>query len=192
MIFNVLRNDGWAAGADHADHPNCIETPMTAPSSIRPFSALALLPALAMFAIIQACGGSDDAKAEDPADKIEGVWEAVVTATNCSTGAVVGTFIGSQVYHHGGTLSDTNAAPTVTRGPGFGTWVKTGATYTTKFRFYQYDATGVLLGTRRVVRTVTLAADGNSQTAVTTNELFSPAGASLGTGCATDVSNRVL
>ena len=165
---------------------------MTTPTSIKPFSALALVPALAMFAIIQACGGSNDANAEDAADKIEGVWEAVVTATNCSTGAVVGTFVGSQVFHHGGTLSDTNAAPTVTRGPGFGTWTKTGATYTTKFRFYQYDAAGVLLGTRRVIRTVTLAADGNSQTAVTTNELFSPAGASLGAGCATDVSTRVL
>ena len=152
----------------------------------------ATVPALALFLLFQACGGSSDARADDTPDKIEGVWEAVVTATNCSTGAVVGTFIGSQVYHRGGTLNDTNAAPTVTRGPGFGTWVKNGATYTTKFRFYQYDAAGVLLGTRRVSRIVTLAADGNSQTATTTNELFSPAGASLGTGCATDVSNRVL
>jgi len=50
----------------------------------------------------------------------------------------------------------------------------------------------VLLGTRRVSRTVTLAVDGNSQTAVTTNELFSPTGVSLGTGCSTDVSTRVL
>jgi len=165
---------------------------MTPSTSIKPSSALALVPALAMFAIIQACGGSNDANAEDPADKIEGVWEAVVTATNCSTGAAVGTFLGSQVFHHGGTLSDTNAAPTITRGPGFGTWVKTGSTYATKFRFYVYDATGVLLGTRRVSRTVTLAVDGNSQTAVTTNELFSPTGVSLGTGCSTDVSTRVL
>ena len=62
-------------------------------------AAVAAIPAMAMFLLFQAC----------------------------STGAVVGTFIGAQVYHHGGTLSDTNAAPTVTRGPGFGTWVRSGA-----------------------------------------------------------------
>ena len=161
------------------------------PFSLKPTLA-ATVPALALFLLFQACGGSDDAVAQQAADPIEGVWEAVVTATNCGTGAVVGTFQGSQVYHRGGTLSDTNAAPTNTRGPGFGTWVKSGSTYTTKFRFYQYDGTGVLLGTRRVTRIVTLGADGHSQTGSTTNELFSPAGVSLATGCGTDVSTRVL
>lgn len=165
---------------------------MNRSDSIKPFSKYTLLPALAMFAIIQACGGGDDALAQDSVDKIEGVWEAVVTATNCSTGAPLATFVGAAVYHRGGTFTNTDASPTVTRGPGFGTWVKNGATYTVKFRYYQYDTAGVLLGTRRVTRTATVAADGNSQTATVSTELFSPAGASLGTGCLTDVSTRVL
>ena len=159
---------------------------------IQPFSALSVLPALALFALMQACGGSNSASAQDSIDPIEGVWEGTATLTNCSTGAVLTSFAAASVYHRGGTMDDTNATPTVTRGPGFGTWTRSGATYTIKFRFFAYDNTGALVGTRRVTRTVTLAASGQTATGTNSNELFNPAGVSLGVSCGTDTSTRVL
>ena len=155
--------------------------------------AVATVPALAAFLVLQACGGSDYAVAQEaPADPMEGVWESVITARDCTTGAATGTFIGAQVYHRGGTMSDTNASPPTTRGPGFGTWVKTGATYTVKFRFYAYDSTGALSGVTRVTRNVTLGAGGTTATSSNTNQFYDPTGALVRSTCASDVSTRVL
>lgn len=160
---------------------------------IHPRSALAVLPAFALFAIMQACGGSDEAFAQQAvADPIEGVWEGSATLTNCTTGAVLTTFNAASVYHRGGTMGDTNSNPTATRGPGFGTWTRAGSTYTIKFRFFAYDNTGALIGTRRVTRTVTLGPTGTTAIGTNTNELFSPSGVSLGSACGTDTGTRVL
>jgi hypothetical protein len=150
------------------------------------------LPALGLFLVFQACGGSDTATAQQAADPAEGVWEAVITARDCITNAPVGTFRGAQVYHHGGTLSDTNGQPTATRGPGFGTWTRNGSAYTAKFRLYTYDpSTGALSGTLRVTRNFTLSADGNTMTSTNTNSAEDLTGALLRKGCGTDVSTRV-
>ena len=155
--------------------------------------SLAALPALAAFLVLQACGGGGDATAQEAAaDPLEGVWESVITAHDCSTSAVVGTFIGAQVFHHGGTMSDTNASPPTTRGPGFGTWVKSGGTYTVKFRFYAYDANGAVSGITRVTRNVTLGATAGTATSVNTNQLFDLTGTLVRSTCATDVSTKVL
>jgi len=49
-------------------------------------SQLALVPAFAAFLVMQACGGSDDAVAQEAmADPIEGVWEGAVTIRDCTT-----------------------------------------------------------------------------------------------------------
>ena len=162
------------------------------PVRIKPLSALAVLPALALFSVLQACGGSDAAIAQEAPDPIEGVWEGAATLTNCSTGAVLTSFNASSVYHRGGTMGDTNSAPTVTRGPGFGTWTRSGSTYTIKFRFFAYDNTGAPIGTRRVTRTVTLGATGLTATGTNSNELFNMAGVSQGVTCGTDSGTKVL
>ena len=155
--------------------------------------SLATLPALAAFLVLQACGGGGDAAAQSAtADPLEGVWESVITAHDCSTSAVVGSFIGSQVFHRGGTMSDTNASPPTSRGPGFGTWVQSGATYTVKFRFYAYDATGAVNGITRVTRNVTMGTAGGTATGVNSNQLFDLAGNLVRSTCATDVSTKVL
>ena len=151
------------------------------------------LPAIGAFIVLQACGGSGDANAHTSvADPLEGVWESVVTGRDCTTSAATGTFLGAQVFHRGGTMSDTNASPTSTRGPGFGTWVNTGATYTVKFRFYAYDAAGVVNGVTRVTRTVTLGTTAGTATSVNTHQLFDLTGSLVRSTCATDVSRRVL
>lgn len=155
-------------------------------------SLLAIVPAFAAFLVMQACGGSDAAVAQEVADPFEGVWEGPVTLRDCTTSAVVGTFNGTQVFHHGGTMSDTNSAPTATRGPGFGTWVKSGANYIVKFRFYTYDAAGNVSGVVRATRTVTVAAGGTTATSVNTTQIFDMTGALVRSGCGTDTGTHTL
>lgn len=158
-------------------------------------AALAIVPAFATFALLQACGGSDDAFAQTAtataaADPIEGVWEAIVTRRDCASGASLGTFRGVNVFHRGGTLSDTNGAPTSTRGPGFGLWSKTAAGYTAAFRFYRYNPDGSLAGSTRVSQTLTMAADGNSTEATISTQLLDLGGAVVQTQCVTAASTR--
>lgn len=155
--------------------------------------ALPLLPALAAFVVLQACGGSDRAFAEDATvDPLEGVWESMITTHDCGTSAPTGTFFGAQMFNPGGTMSDTNASPTATRGPGFGTWMRTAAGYTVKFRFFAYGSTGVVSGITRVTRTVTLGATAGTATSVDSNQLYDLNGALVRTVCATDVSTKIL
>ena len=154
---------------------------------------VAIAPAFAAFLLMQACGGSDDANAQEAvADPMEGVWEGPVTLRDCTTSAPVGVFQGSQVFHRGGTMSDTNSTPTATRGPGFGTWAKSGSTYVVKFRLFSYDATGAVSGVVRTTRTVTLGAGGNTATSVNTTQFFDMTGTLVRSGCGTDSSTRVL
>lgn len=154
--------------------------------------AVALVPALATVLLIQASGGSGDAVAQthSGADPMEGVWESAVTARNCTTGEAVGTFRGAQVFHRGGTLTDTNSNPATSRGPGFGTWSRTGSGYTATFRFYRYNADGSLAGTVRVTRVMTLSGGGNTVNSTNTHQVLGLDGAVQQTGCATDVSTR--
>ncbi len=151
----------------------------------------AFLPSVATMLFVQACGGGGDALAQQAADPHEGVWEAVVTARDCTTNATLGTFRGSQVIHRGGTLSDTNASPPATRGPGFGIWSRNSdGTYAVKFRFYRYNADGTLAGTTVVTSKRTVSADSNSYTGDTRGEVRDVAGAVLSQTCVTDAGTR--
>jgi len=151
----------------------------------------ALLPSVATMLFVQACGGGGAAIAQQSTDPYEGVWEAVVTAHDCTTSSILGTFRGAQVVHHGGTLSDTNASPPGTRGPGFGVWSRNGdGTYAVKFRFYRYNTDGTLAGTTVVTSTRTLAADGNSYNGDTRSEVRDTAGVVLSRTCVADVGSR--
>mgnify|MGYP000072153759 CR=1 FL=1 len=159
--------------------------------SLKP-TAAATIPALALFLLFQACGGGGNAAAQQSPDPIEGVWEAAVTVRDCASGNVLATFRGSQMFHHGGTLSDTNSVPTITRGPGFGTWALNGAVYTGKFRFYTYDNAGVPTGTARVTRSFTLSPDAKTSTSTNTIVFEDVNGAVLRTVCGSDVGSRAL
>ena len=156
--------------------------------------ALALIPSIITLGLVQACGGSSDAVAQaTPAasDPIEGVWEAVATRRDCTTGAVTGTFRGAQVMHRGGTLSDTNAAPTTPRGPGMGIWSRNAdGTYAVKFRFYIYNADGTWGGTAVVTSKRMLNADATMYDGETTSEVFDTAGNVFARTCVSDVGTK--
>lgn len=155
---------------------------------------IALIPSIITLGLVQACGGSSDAVAQSStaiADPIEGVWEAVATRRDCTTGAVTGTFRGAQAMHRGGTLSDTNAAPPATRGPGMGIWSRNAdGTYAVKFRFYTYAADGSWSGTAVVTSKRTLNADATVYNGDTTSEVFDTAGNVVARTCVTDVGSK--
>ena len=114
-------------------------------------SAAALLPSVATMLFVQACGGSGDADAQERADPIEGVWEAVVTFRDCSTLAPtsVPPFRSVQAFHRGGTFTDSSSHSPVARSPGHGDWTRDGDAYTVKLRFYRYNPDGSFSGTSR-------------------------------------------
>lgn len=155
---------------------------------------IALIPSIITLGLVQACGGSSDAVAQAApaaADPYEGVWEAVATRRDCTTGVVTGTFRGAQVIHRGGTLSDTNAAPTATRGPGWGIWSRNAdGTYAVKFRFYTYNADGSWSGTAVVTSKRTLNADATTYNGDTTSEGLDTSGNVIARTCVTDVGTK--
>lgn len=135
-----------------------------------------------------AIGGQ--ALAQAAPDPIEGVWEAVVTQRDCASSAVLTTFQGTLAFHRGGAMSDTSGVAPTSRSPGFGNWSGGAGAYAAKFRFFRYNADGTLAGTAVAMRTISLAADGNSWTSTVRTEIRSLAGAVLQTVCATDTSTR--
>ena len=156
--------------------------------------ALALVPSIFTLLLVQACGGSSDAVAQAAAeaDAIEGVWESTITIRDCASGAVVRTFKGMNTFHRGGTLSDTNNAPTATRGPGMGVWKKNpGGNYTGSFRFYRYNADGTLAGSQKVTRTTTMT-DNSSTTGTISAQIIDTSENVLQTLCGTETSVRVF
>ncbi len=160
------------------------------PSALKTI-AITFVPALVTMLVVQACGGGDFAVAQAAGDPIEGVWEAEVTARDCATNAPLGTFRGAQVLHQGGTLSDTNAAPPATRGPGFGVWRRNfDGTYHARFRFYRFNPDGTLAGTNVVTSQRTLSADGTVYTGTARGEVRDVNGAVLSITCVSDVGTR--
>ncbi|MFL6662598.1 MAG: hypothetical protein ACJ8G7_10470 [Rhizobacter sp.] len=153
-------------------------------------AALAFLPSVATMLFVQACGGSAAALAQDAADPMEGVWENTVTQRDCTTQAALASFRGLQVYHRGGTLTDTGGGPTATRSAGFGVWTRSGDTVTTKFRFFRYNADGSPAGSSIVARTVTLGADNKSVTGASQVTVLDTAGNTVAQGCSTDTGTR--
>lgn len=125
------------------------------------------------------------------ADTVEGVWWSTVTRVDCSTGDATGSFTGMQVYHQGGTLTDTNSTPASSRGPGMGTWRRSGRDVETRFRFMLFSPSGQWTGTAVVTRTVTPAPDGETAVGSGTAEVYSPAGELVGGSCTRDVAVRL-
>ena len=80
------------------------------------------------------------------ANRIVGLWQVNVAIEPCKGGPPL-SFIAYNTYHAGGTLSDTNAAPPATRGPGQGIWeyMRRGQ-YKSRFQFYRYLPTGAFDG----------------------------------------------
>ena len=86
---------------------------------------------------------------------IQGVWRTSVTPRNCQTGQPVApAFQGLFTFNQGGTLSEFGVpANPALRSPGHGLWQHEQGwnDYSLKFTFLRYDASGVFIGTQKVL-----------------------------------------
>lgn len=130
-------------------------------------------------------------------DRIEGVWNVEVTLTNCTTGQPLpfpgATFEAMGMFGANGTFHDTNENSPNLRSSAFGNWERTGwRTYRFAFRFFRFDATGMLkVGSQIVRHNVVLARDGKSYISAGTAEFYDVSGIRmLPDGCSTSTATR--
>lgn len=122
---------------------------------------------------------------------IEGVWDARVTIINCDTGNPIAMFRAMDMFHNGGTFTDTNAAPPNTRGPGFGTWEYLGRRqFNAVLRFFLYNPDGSFAGVRRIAQDIRLNRSGDEWESTVAITVFDPAGNQISTACATATATR--
>ena len=156
--------------------------------------AMAMAMAMLMLMLMQAYGGSSDAHAHAAAtpDPIEGFWQSSVALRDCNTSAPLGDFRGLSTSNSGGTASAYNNQPAATKGAAMGTWKKAAnGSYTVTLRFWRYDADGTPAGQQRLVRTVTLAADGQSLTSTITTQALDNADAVVFSACGAETGARI-
>lgn len=138
----------------------------------------------------QGSSESASARPNQPKD-IEGVWDSRVTIRNCQTGDVIAMFRAMDMFHRGGTLTDTNAVPPSTRGTGFGTWEYLGhARYNVLLRFFLYNPDGSFAGVRRIAQDIALNRGGDEWTSTVSITVYDPAGTLTATACATATATR--
>jgi len=118
-----------------------------------------------------------------------GVWLGDVSLTDCASGTVVANFKTMQVFHAGGTLTDTSAADPSTRGPGMGVWSGRGLTYEARFRLMRFSG-GSFVGWTSASRTIDLAEDGQTATGSIAVDIIDPLGNVLASQCGFYTSQR--
>lgn len=156
--------------------------------------ALFTLASVSMALLMQACGGGSDAHAQAAAapDPIEGLWQSSVALRDCTTSAPLGAFRGITIFNSGGTASADNNQPSAIKGAAMGTWKKAAnGSYTVALRFWRYNADGTPAGQQRLVRTVTLAADGQSLTSTITTQAVDNADNVVLSACGAETGARI-
>ena len=138
------------------------------------------------------------AQGDSPGGKLEGTWRADVTLRNCQTGDVIRTVQSLITFgpaappdvNRGSTLEQSNS--TFFRSGGQGVWRHDGGlNFSTHFRFFLFNSSGVLTGTSDVTKTIELGPGDNEYTATTASEIRDLNGNLVQAGCATDVAHRV-
>lgn len=126
---------------------------------------------------------------------IRGVWRTVVTPRNCQTDAPFPSLQGVFTFDQGGTMSEYGIGPGASpalRSPGHGVWQREHSwqDYSLAFTFYRYDASGVLLGSRKVTAALDLFGGGDAFRSRSAIEDLDVNDIVTGTGCATAVGKR--
>lgn len=168
---------------------NSVMNPVT-PKSV----ALFTLASVSMAMLMQACGGGTEAHAQAAAtpDPIEGFWQSSVALRDCNTNAALGGFRGLSIFNQGGTASADNNQPSATKGAAMGTWKKAAnGSYTVALRFWRYNLDGTPAGQQRLVRTITLAADGQSLTSTITTQALDNSDNVVLSACGAETGARI-
>ena len=139
----------------------------------------------------QACSSSlAGAQTPSTPDPLVGAWNSQVTITDCH-GTTMRQFQSRNLFHEGGTLTDTDSQPPSSHGPALGTWQSQGGgMYTSAFELYRFNTDGTLAGSNSVQRTITLGANNSSFTTTFTVAVNDPTGTNLMSACGTETAAR--
>jgi hypothetical protein len=161
-------------------------------------SYIVLATVLALTAAYAGLSERAAAQGDSPGGKLAGTWRADVTLRNCQTGDVIRTvqslitFVppATPSVNGGSTLEQSSS--TFFRSGGQGIWRHEGGpNFSTNFRFFLFNSSGVLTGTSDVTKTIVLGPGDNEYTATTASEIRDLNGNLLQAGCATDIARRV-
>ena len=150
---------------------------------------------LLVAAVPAAAGLSSASSAASSAEglQLDGTWMATVTRINPPPG-LAPTFKSLMSYTRGGGMIETSNTGTTRRGAALGQWERIGNNlFATSMWLFRFDpATGSSLGTQEIDRTMRLAADGESFTAVAVIHVFDVDGNPVGDALhATEVGTRL-
>ena len=139
----------------------------------------------------QMLGFGQSSEAQVPT--LEGTWRTTLTIRNCQTGGPIRTFQGLQTFNQGGTLTETATVPAPSlRTPGHGVWRREQGwqNYSFAFMYDLFNADGTVAGSRTVKGALTLGADGNEFTVISSSETLDANGQLTATGCSTATATR--
>jgi hypothetical protein len=143
---------------------------------------------ISAFAQVNDGAQKSGAAISDSDNNLEGVWQTVVTFSDCQTGATLGSFKALRTIASGGTVAETNPSfPS----SGHGVWRRTGdRRYTVNVMFYAYDPTGDFGGNAKIVEYIRLSRDADSYTSTSTFQFVDPSGTVVDSGCSTETATR--
>ena len=126
---------------------------------------------------------------------IVGVWRTVVTVRNCQTGDPVFSIPGLFTFNEGGTMAEYGIGPgssPALRSPGHGLWQREHGwqEFSYAFTYYRYNASGVFIGSQKVMAALELGASGNEFTTSSAIQVFDANGNLIGTACANAAGMR--
>ena len=150
---------------------------------------------LLVAAVAAAAGLSSASSAASSAEglQLDGTWMVTVTRINPPPG-LAPTFKSLMSYTRGGGMIETSNTGTTRRGAALGQWERIGNNlFATSMWLFRFDpATGSSLGTQEIDRTMRLATDGESFTAVAVIHVFDVDGNPVGDALhATEVGTRL-
>jgi ABC-type transport system substrate-binding protein len=156
--------------------------------------AIVIASALVVAAVVAAVGFSSASSAASAEGlQLDGTWTVTVTRINPPPG-VAPIFKSLLSYTRGGVMIETSNTGTTRRGAALGQWERIGNNlFATSMWLFRFDpATGSSLGTQEIDRTMRLAPDGESFTAVAVIHLFDTGGNPVGDAShATEVGTRL-
>jgi hypothetical protein len=160
-------------------------------------TALAVIFALAATQVSASGQNGEGSSVSSHANErtIVGVWRTVVTVLNCQTGGPVFSLPGLFTFNEGGTMVEYGIGPgssPALRSPGHGLWQREHGwqRFSTAFTYYRYNASGVFIGSQKIMAALELGASGNEFTTSSAIQVFDANDNLIGTACAKAAGTR--
>jgi hypothetical protein len=161
--------------------------------------ALTVTTVVAAIAVATAAGGTFTATGKKPtkanptaSQRLEGTWMSTVTLQNPPPG-IDASFLALNTFGQGGdvVVSSSQGHPTQ-RSLAHGEWKRiANRRFASTFTWFRFDAAGQFIGTQRVRRTLTLAPNLTTFTAMDVVEIIAPNGVFVATLNATETAARL-